>query len=246
MKTIPSIFCILCGCKSAGNMGAVARAIKNMGLDGLILVRPNRERWLEAIKMAPGAEEILEKAKICHSIEDAISDMHYVIGTTKRIRKYRPEVLTPFEIMTQIIGLPADHNLAILFGSERTGLTNHELSFCQKVVVIPTSKALSSINLAQAVMIMAYEWHMAYHRTQDREKDLKRKLAGADQRQRLMDHAESVLKRIGFLKDQSGHIRLTLIDMFSRMDCTEREVALLRGILSQIEYSLGKKRSEDG
>lgn len=246
MKTIPRIFCILCECKSAGNMGAVARAIKNMGLDGLILVRPNRERWLEAIKMAPGAEEILEKAKICNCLEDAISDMHYVIGTTKRIRKYRPEVSTPFEVMTQIIGLPADHKMAILFGSERTGLTNHELSFCQRVVVIPTSKALSSINLAQAVMIMAYEWHMACERTQDKKRDLKRELAGADQRQRLIDHTEEVLKRIGFLKDQSGHIRLTLIDMLSRLDLTEREVALLRGILRQIEYCLGKKRPEDG
>ena len=93
---------------------------------------------------------------------------------------------------------------------------------------------------------MAYEWHMAYNRTQDKKKDLKRKLAGADQRRRLMDHAESVLKRIGFLKEQSVHIRLTLIDMFSRLDLTEREVALLRGILSQVEYSLGEKRSEDG
>jgi tRNA/rRNA methyltransferase len=95
-------------------------------------------------------------------------------------------------------------------------------------------------------MIMAYEWHMAYYRTQDKKKVFKRKLAGADQRQRLMDHAESVLKRIGFLKEHSGHIRLTLIDMFSRLDLTEREVALLRGILSQIEYSLGEKILEDG
>jgi tRNA (cytidine32/uridine32-2'-O)-methyltransferase len=224
-------------------MGAVARAIKNMGIDGLILVRPNRERWLEAIKMAPGAEDILEDAPIYSCIEKALADMHYVIGTTRRIRKYRLQIFEPREAMADILRLPADHRVAIVFGSERNGLTNHELSFCQKVVVIPTNHTLPSINLAQAVMIMAYEWHIV--RAVRGRKGAIQKWAFADgeQRQRLMDHAERVLKRIGFIQTDPNYIRLTLADLLSRLELTEREAALLRGILSRIEFCLDRKRN---
>lgn len=240
MKSGPHIFCVLCKCKNAGNMGAVARAIKNMGLDGLILVRPNRERWLEAVKMAPGAEDILEGAKICNSLEQAISDMHYIIGTTSRIRKHRLRTFGPKEVIQEVVNLPANHRIAIVFGSERTGLSNHELSFCQKVVVIPTSSWLSSINLAQAVMIMAYEWHMSSHNKGGTGESKKVIFASADKRQRLISHAEIVLRRIGFIQDNPDHIMLSFKDMLSRLDLTEREVALLRGILSKIEYCLEK------
>ena len=223
-------------------MGAVARAIKNMGIDGLILVRPYRERWLEAVKMAPGAEDILENAPIYSSIEKAIADMHYVIGTTRRIRKYRLQTFKPREIMAEILRLPTDHRVAIVFGSERNGLTNRELAFCQKVVVIPTTPSLPSINLAQAVMIMAYEWHMIRVVGERKGEIRKWTFADGEQRQRLMAHAERVLNRIGFIQNDAEHIRLTIADMLSRLDLTERETALLRGILSRIEFCLDRKR----
>jgi TrmH family RNA methyltransferase len=246
LKSGPHLFCVLCECKNAGNMGAVARAIKNMGLEGLILVRPNNERWLEAVKMAPGAEDILEKAKLCTSLENAISDMHYVIGTTRRIRKHRLQTFGPREVMQDLINLPANHRIAIVFGSERTGLSNHQLSFCQKVIVIPTSSNLPSINLAQAVMILAYEWQMSCRSKKDTRGSKKMIFAGADKRQRLMDHTESVLRRIGFIQENSDHIVLSLIDMLSRLDLTEREAAILRGILSGIEYCLEIQKNYEG
>ncbi|MGA1840459.1 MAG: RNA methyltransferase [bacterium] len=245
LKSAPSLFCVLCECKNAGNMGAIARAIKNMGLEGLILVRPNRERWLEAIKMAPGAEEVLEKAEMCSSMEHAISGMHYVIGTTSRIRKHRLHTFTPREIIPKLINLPSDHRIAIVFGSERTGLSNHQLSFCQKVIVIPSSQNLPSINLAQAVMILAYEWHMSLSSKKVIKGGRKMVLAGADKRKRLMDHTESVLNRIGFIRENTDHIMLSLIDMLSRLDLSEREVAILRGILSRIEYCLDMQKQND-
>lgn len=246
LRSGPRLFCVLCECKNAGNMGAAARAIKNMGLEGLILVRPNRERWLEAMKMAPGAEEILEKAEICSSIEHAILGMQYVIGTTSRIRKHRLRTFSPREIIPELINLPADHKIAIVFGSERTGLSNHQLSFCQKVIVIPSSSNLPSINLAQAVMILAYEWHMSLTSKRYIEESKKIIFAGVDKRLGLMDHTETVLRRIGFIRENTDHIMLSLIDMLSRLDLTEREVALLRGILSRIEYCLRiQKDSED-
>lgn len=219
-------------------MGAVARAIKNMGLEGLILVRPNRDSWLEAVKMAPGAEDILEGAKVCTSLEHAILDMHYVIGTTRRIRKHRLQTFDPREVMQGLINLPGNYRIAIVFGSERTGLSNHELSFCQKIIVIPTSTKLPSINLAQAVMIVAYEWHMSFGSKRNLGESKKVIFAGADKRQRLINHSERVLRRIGFIRENSDHIILSLIDMLSRLDLTEREAALLRGILSKIEYCL--------
>ena len=245
LKSAPRLFCVLCECKNAGNMGAVARAIKNMGLEGLILVRPNRKQWLEAVKMAPGAEEILEKAAIYSSMEHAISGMHYVIGTTGRIRKHRLRTFTPREIIPKLINLPSDHRIAIVFGSERTGLSNHQLSFCQKVIVIPTSPNLLSINLAQAVMILAYEWRMSLLRKKAVKENKKMVFAGADKRKRLMEHTESVLRRIGFIRENADHIMLSLVDILSRLDLTEREVALLRGILSRIEYSLEVKKQND-
>ena len=243
LNTRPYLYCVLCGCKNAGNMGAVARAIKNMGLDGLILVRPNRERWLEAVKMAPGAEDILEQAEICGSFEHAISGMNYIIGTTSRIRKHRLLTFDPRELLQDVINLPSNHRIAIVFGSERTGLSNRELSFCQKVIVIPTSKRLASINLAQAVMIVAYEWQMSLQGKRKIQEGKEVIFAGADKRQRLMSHAESVLRRIGFIQENSDHIMLSLNDMLSRLDLTEREVAILRGVLSRIEYCLEKQKA---
>jgi len=241
MNKMPHLFCVLCECKNAGNMGAVARAIKNMELDGLILVRPNRELWLEAIKMAPGAEDILEEAKIYSSLEQAISNMHFVIGTTRRIRKHRIRSFGPREIIKEVINLHPSHRVAMVFGSERTGLSNHELSFCQKIIVIPTSTKLPSINLAQAVMIMAYEWHMSCRRENEIGIDKKVRLASAGKRHNLIGHAEEVLRRIGFIQEDSDHIKLSIIDMLSRLDLTDRDIALLRGILSRIEYCLNKK-----
>jgi TrmH family RNA methyltransferase len=226
-------------------MGAVARSIKNMGLDGLILVRPNRERWLEAVKMAPGAEDILEKAEICSSLEHAISSMHYVIGTTSRIRKHRLLTFDPREVIKEVMTFPSNQRVAIVFGSERTGLSNRELSFCQKIIVIPTSTRLKSINLAQAVMIVAYECYMSFQSKWKTRESKEVIFAGANKRQRLISHAERVLRRIGFIRENSDHIMLSLIDMLSRLDLTEREVALLRGILSRIEYCLEKQKHKE-
>lgn len=237
------LYCVLCDCKNASNVGAAARAIKNMGLDGLVLVRPKKDhRWLDAVKMAPGAEDILEEARIFGSLEQAVSDMHYVIGTTRRIRRCRTNIFTPKEIVSEVLKLSTGQRAAMVFGSERNGLTNQELSLCQKVVVIPTSHMLQSINLAQAVMIMAYEWHTACVANSDKEnnKHKYKDLADAGQIYSLIDHSEKVLERIGFFEGHSKKIRLTLHDMLSRLDPASREVAIFQGILSRIEYCLDR------
>lgn len=244
MRVMPSLFFVLCRCKNAGNMGAAARAVKNMGCDGLILVNPNRERWLEGIKMAPGAEEVLEHAALYSNLEHAVSDMHYVVGTTSRMRRHRLATFEPGEIMDRVMELPPDHRVAIVFGSERNGLSNHELSLCQKVVVIPTSRDLPSINLAQAVMIMAYEWQIACRGKRERDAVRNVDRATAGERQRLVEHMERVLQRIGFVQTGERHILPTLIDVLSRLDLTQREVAIVRGILSLTERHLdGTARS---
>ncbi|MGA1843085.1 MAG: RNA methyltransferase [bacterium] len=247
MKVIPSLFFVLCGCKNAGNMGAAARAVKNMGCDGLILVSPNRERWLEGIKMAPGAEDVLEHAPLYTTLDRAVSDMHYVVGTTSRMRRHRLATFEPRQIMDHIMALPPGHRVAIVFGSERNGLSNHELSLCQKVVVIPTSRDLPSINLAQAVMIMAYEWQIA-SRGRRREMSPGREAdrATAGERQGLVEHMERVLRRIGFMQTGERHILITLIDVISMLDLTQREVAMMRGILSLTERHLdGTARTDE-
>jgi len=164
--------------------------------------------------------------------------MHYVVGTTSRMRRYRLATFEPREIMGMIMELPPGHRSAIVFGSERNGLSNHELSLCQKVVVIPTSQDLPSINLAQAVMIMAYEWRIARvgRSEQDAVRNVDRATAG--ERERLVEHMERVLQRIGFVQTGEHNILPTLIDVLSRLDLTSREVAIVRGILSLTERHL--------
>lgn len=251
MQVLPQVYCILCECKNAGNIGAAARAIKNMGLNGLILVKPSEELWLEGMKMAPGALDVLENAIIFDSIEDAVSGMHLVVGTTRRSRKHRTVTYSPREVFSDLVNLSPDHKIALVFGSEKTGLTNHELSFCQKIVVIPTSPDQPSINLAQAVMIVAYEWHMACvmregdflvdeavkgHKHTEYTETMN--LSNGKERQRLIEHTERLLEHVNFLKENKDHIMLTLIDMLFRVNPTKREIAILRGILKNIEDSL--------
>ena len=128
MDALPQIFCVLCDCKNAGNMGAAARAVKNMGCDGLVLVNPKRQRWMDAVKMAPGAEDVLEDARIYGCLEDVLSDINLVIGTTRRCRRYREISLTPEAAIQEAVNLPPGHKIALVFGSERNGLSNEQLS----------------------------------------------------------------------------------------------------------------------
>jgi len=146
----------------AGNIGSVCRAMKNMGLSKLILVSPEPDPLsTEAKMMATSAQDLLRKAKILPSLEEALLGFRWIAGTSARKGRNRGPFIFPREICPEIIGHARSIPVAILFGPEDRGLTNEELAPCQALIQIPTHPGLSSLNLAQAVMVMGYELHLA-------------------------------------------------------------------------------------
>ncbi|MGA1870987.1 MAG: RNA methyltransferase [bacterium] len=235
----PEIFFVLHECKNAGNMGAAARAVKNMGINQLIFVRPKQERWLEAIQMAPGAEDILEKASIFTYLEDALNDKHIVVGTTHRVRKYRSISYSLRELMEELVNLPSSCKVAILFGNERTGLTNKTLSLCQKLIAIPTVAEFPSINLAQAVMILAFEWHMVKEKQQERNNlPLVHDFIG------LFDHLQNILDKANYFdRYPRSNFISSITQIIYRINPSKKEINFLRGILTYLDRtSLNKMK----
>jgi TrmH family RNA methyltransferase len=144
------------------NLGAAARALKTMGLSRLRLVRPHDHLGREALAVAHGAEELLEQAVLFDDVRDAVADAVVVAGTTCRARQLRKGALLPPEVLaTRLAGHAAAGTVALLFGTERTGLTNDELNLCRYQSAVPMAQPQPSLNLAQAVMLYAWELRRA-------------------------------------------------------------------------------------
>ena len=144
-----------------GNIGSVARAMKNMALDDLVLVRPRAFPHAEAIALAAGADDILAGARVVESVAAAISDCAFIAGTTSRPRSYYWEFTTPRDVAGRVVALPEENRAALLFGSERYGLATEDLNHCNVLVRIPANPDYCSLNLAMSVQLAAYEILMA-------------------------------------------------------------------------------------
>src|SRR3990170_4484029 len=184
-----------------GNVGATARAMKNMSLRSLYLVEPEKFPSPEATDRAVGADDVLQGAVICASLDEALKDCHLVIGTSARMRRIEWPTLDPAAGANRLVQGAQHGPVAFLFGQERTGLLNSELDRCHFVVTIPADEAYSSLNLASAVQILAYEIYRevlagaAVSPTEVREG----RLASSDDMQRFYQHLEEVLQEIEFL-----------------------------------------------
>lgn len=157
----PNIRIVLVGTTHPGNIGAAARAMKVMGLDRLYLVDPARFPSVEATAMASSADDVLADAVVVDDFMDAIAGCGLVLGTTARLRSLPQPLLDPRAAAEKAAAESASHEIAIVFGREKSGLNNEEVRHCHWLVNIPTSEAYSSLNLAQAVQILAYEVHLA-------------------------------------------------------------------------------------
>jgi TrmH family RNA methyltransferase len=144
-----------------GNIGASARAMKNMGLVSLVLVRPQAYPDAEATARASGAADLLEKARVCASVDEAIGDCGLVLGTTARARSANWRVLDARAAAAEAAAAAVAKPVAILFGGERNGLANEALERCQALIRIPADDAYDALNLAQAVQVVCYEIRMA-------------------------------------------------------------------------------------
>ncbi len=222
------------------NIGSAARAMKNMGLSRLAIVNGCSPLLANAYKLASGAEEVLERAEEFLTLREAISGMGCVIGMTSRRGRERNPDLSLDALARKLVPLSQRNWIGLVFGSEKEGLTSEELSLCHLYVRIPSAKYFSSLNLAQAVMVVAYELFKASAEVPKKEV----RLAQTEQREKMIDHMEETLLRIGFLDaNNPKRIMRVLRRLFGRSQMDEREAQILQGIWSQVDHCLraGKK-----
>lgn len=230
---------VLCRPTHPGNIGAVARAMKTMCLDQLYLVAPYRFPSPEAGAMAAGADDLLDRARVCQTLEEAVQDCRWIVGTSARARRIGWPTLAPSEAAKQMIALAIEGPVALVFGQERTGLINEELDRCHAVVTIPANPAYSSINLAAAVQILAYEVLRAGAGMGEVSNAVSDPVRPAthDELESFYRHLEKILVTTGFLDpDNPRMLMRRLRRLFNRALPDQNEINILRGILTSIEH----------
>ena len=222
--------------QNPGNIGMVCRAMKNMGLRELRLVNPCDRFHPEALKFAVSARDLLEGAVLYGTLSEALADSPLSVGTTRRHGKYRSEIYSPEMIARKILPALSRYRAALVFGREDNGLTTDELSLCRWHATITTSPDYGSLNLAQSVLIFCYELFKGAGDA--RSADGLRQLAGVEEYEEMFRHMESSLIRIGYLNPQNpAHIMRTFRRLFARAELDSREVSVLRGLMSQIDWA---------
>lgn len=231
----------------ADNVGAVARAMKNMGFPELRIVDPDgRAPHLAhaAHRMAAGSGDVLENARVFDGLHDALSDLQVTVGCTARRGKGRHPLLEPADLPGHLDGLASGTRTGIVFGREDRGLTNPELDLCTLVSTIPTAPEHTSLNLAQAVLLVCYEIRKGDGRA-GRSGAKRSPAATCAETEGLYRHAREVLLRIGFLDPQNpDRILRVLRRILGRAGVDTREVTILRGILRQMDWYAGRGAPE--
>jgi len=231
-----------------GNIGAAARAMKNMSLDSLVLVRPVSFPHAEASARASGAEDLLSNARVEQSLAAAVQDCGLVLASTSRDRDQYFRVLDVREAARTALAATQRGPVAVLFGSERAGLSNLELQSAHALLSIPANPAYASLNLAMAVQLVAYEILRARLEAGDAREgqDVERlpggprrtALANGEQMEQFYAHLAQVLEQIDFRdRTQKGtHLMIRLRRLFQRAEPDENEVNILRGILTAVQH----------
>ena len=236
--------------REPGNIGAAARAMANMGLSRLVLVRPPVFLVPEAYRMALAAKPILEGAVVAEDLGQALAGYGLVGGTTRRGGSGRRGRLSPRAFAAEVPAVAGANDVAILFGREDSGLTNEELEYCQHLVTIPSSPGFGSLNLAQSVLVLAYEIFLASGGAEGAP--AARRRATTEQLEGLYGQMERVLLDIGYL-DPANPARMMRVfrRLLARAGPDAREVAALRGIFRQVAWNAGRhggrpEAGEDG
>jgi len=218
----------------SGNIGSVARAMKNVGANELAIVGNARTQSFWARAMAVHGRDILSEAKCFESIRAAIADCTLVIGTTCRAGLYRSHSQTPREVAPVIAAAAQKDKVALLFGPEDHGLSNKDLEHCQQLITIPTDPEYQSLNVAQAVVICLYEIYLAsLAPAQDDGLDR----AKAEDIERLFDIMRNALLKIGFLDSENPeHMLLAFRRIFGRNGLEAKDARILTGMFRQIEW----------
>ena len=225
-----------------GNIGAAARAMKNMFLEHLVLVSPQNfpDPEGKSRAMASGADDVLAGVRIVETLDEAIADCSFVVGASARLRAIPWPMLHPRECAEQIAAVSAENKVALVFGREDRGLTNEELERCNALVHIPANPAYNSLNIAAAVQVLSYEINMAAFLAGEGEQPklefYDHPRATADEMEGLYQHFESALIKLGFYDPANPRqLMRRLRRLFNRAMLDKMEVNILRGILSTAE-----------
>lgn len=226
--------------RSPGNIGSAARAMKTMGFSNLILVNPCDHLSDEARWLAHASEDLLESARVFSSLSEALQESNFAVATTQRGRGYRLPYYTPAELGEKIIPMSQENKIAIVFGRENSGLTNEELRQCHAVSTAPAAVNHPSLNLAQAVMIYAYEMHR--HSFEDGKK-FQWRLASYGEMEGVYQHLQKSLEAVQFVPmDSWENFLLRFRRMFARANPEVRDVKVMHKILQAFdEYVLRVK-----
>ncbi|WP_185837947.1 tRNA (cytosine(32)/uridine(32)-2'-O)-methyltransferase TrmJ [Vibrio cholerae] len=235
---------VLVGTTHSGNIGSAARAMKVMGLSQMVLVDPQCQVDAQAIALAAGASEIALNAQIYPTLEAAVADCGLVVGTSARSRTLEWPMLEPRECGEKLISEANQHSVAMVFGRERTGLTNDELQLCHYHVCVPANPEYSSLNLAMAVQLLSYEVRMAYLAMQQSSQSstLQEEYPRHQELERFYAHLEQVIMQTEFISaQQPRQVMNKLRRMFTRARPEAQEINILRGILTSVQKSISRK-----
>jgi len=240
---LKNVAIVLIGTRYPENIGAAARAMLNMGIERLILVDPQNDDPLRVKKMAThAASVVVERMAVYDNLKAALADFHYVVGTTARLGGQRKVVSSPARLARKLIPLSEQNRIAVLFGPEDRGLSNVDIRACHTLVNIPTAE-FSSLNLAQAVMVVCYE---LFRFSLDKPGEFAPRLANQHELDAMYDQLKEVLMRISFINpDNPDYFMNNLRHFFTRMQLRAKEVQIIRGLCRQVNW-YGKKRYEDG
>jgi tRNA (cytidine32/uridine32-2'-O)-methyltransferase len=231
---------VLVGTTHPGNIGAVARAMKNMGLDDLALVNPRIFPHEEATARASGAVDVLDNATVVDSLAEAIKDCVFVAGASARPRSLAWPYMEPRDCAAKFVELREEGVVAAVFGPEKSGLSNSDLDHCDTLLTIPTDPDFSSLNIAMSVQVFTYELRMAAMGGKPAHYEYDAPLATSDELENFYNHLEQVLIDLQFLKpDNPRNLMRRLRRMFTRAQVDKNEVNILRGMLAAID----KKKS---
>jgi tRNA/rRNA methyltransferase len=225
------------------NIGAAARAMCNMGFEELVVVAPQDCDLTRICKMATHAAlEVVEQMTVCDTLQQALADYHYVVGTTARLGGQRKVVSSPSKLAQQLARLTAQNRIAIVFGPEDRGLTNADIRWCHTLVTIPTA-GFSSLNLAQAVMIVCYE---LFRFSTEEPMEFAPRLANRHELDAMYAQLKEIMMRISYINPANPDYYMNnLHQFFTRLQLRAKEVRIIRGICRQIDW-YGRKCYQDG
>lgn len=243
MKQLERICVVLVEPSHPGNIGAAARAMKTMGLADLRLVHPRLFPHADASALAAGATELLAQARVTASLREAIADCTHVLGASARSRSLPWPEMAAREGGRWATETRPGERAALVFGRERTGLTNDELALCHRLIRIPANPEYASLNLAAAVQVLCYECRVSAESGEPRQQPDQPPAASAEDMERFYEHLQRLLVRAGFLKPEAPrHLMRRMRRLYARAQPDENEINILRGILASFEARMGNER----